>query len=190
MYLLTQRDIHCYDYMQSEEISLYNSIATGEGILAEAIANYPYNLHKSNCLVIGYGRCGRTLADKLKGLGAHVTICARKPQVLSSADCLGYEGISMEHLEDMIQNYQLIFNTAPHPVLTREILEHLTPCSQIYDLASPPGGIDKNGADVLGLTTFSCLGLPGKYAPAASADALYDYILETLKNNTKIKKGS
>lgn len=181
MDLLTERDILCYDYMESEEISLYNSIATAEGMLAEAIVNYPYNLHKSNCLVIGYGRCGRTLADKLKGLGAHVTICARRTSVLSYADCLGYEGISMEHLGDLIQNYQLIFNTVPHQLLTRELLERLPSGSHIYDLASAPGGIDVNAAKDLGLATFSCLGLPGKYAPAASADALYDYIIKTPK---------
>lgn len=176
---LEQKGIYCRDYMKAEEISLYNSIATAEGILAEAITSYPYNLHKRKCLVIGYGRCGKTLADKLKGLGTSVTICARKSEVLSYADCLGYEGIHTESLKDLIHDYDLIFNTVPHLILTSEILRKVSARSHIYDLASKPGGVDWLAAKSLGLHAASCLGLPGKYAPAASADALYNYIIRT-----------
>ena len=35
-------------------------------------------LHGSRCLIIGYGRIGRLLADRLLSLGAEVTVSARK----------------------------------------------------------------------------------------------------------------
>lgn len=177
-----KKGIYCHDYMEVEEIALFNSIATAEGMLAEAIINYPCNLHRSRCLIIGYGRCGKTLADKLKGIGADVTICTRKTQALSAAYCMGYPGIHANDLKDLIKGYDLIFNTVPTVILDDEVLKNVLPISYIFDLASKPGGVDWVAAKSRKLHAGSYLGLPGKYAPASSAVALYDFIMSSQTN--------
>ena len=45
-----------------------NTIATAEGAIAQAILRSPENLRGSICLVIGYGKCGRTLAGYLRNM--------------------------------------------------------------------------------------------------------------------------
>lgn len=176
--MLEQKNISCFDYMKSDEIALFNSIATAEGMLAEAIIHYPRNLHKSRCLVIGYGRCGRTLADKLKGLGADVTVCARRENTLAAAYSMGFDCVHLSHLKEAAADYDLFFNSVPELILTAEILDRLSPRNLIFDLASKPGGVDWQAAKERQLHAGIYLGLPGKYSPASSAEALCSYIIE------------
>ena len=177
---LDAKNITCYDYMQSEELTIFNTIATAEGIIAEAIIKYPYNLHKAKCLIMGYGRCGRTLADKLKGLQSDVTICTRQRLSHILVDSLGYRSIYPSELAECIADYDLIFNTVPELVLNLPILEKMTRDQYIFDIASLPGGVDLKTAQRLNLHTGLYPGLPGKYSPQASADALYEFILGTI----------
>ena len=69
--------IPCHDFMRMEEVAWRNAVATAEGAVAEAIALSPVNLYRSRCLVTGYGRCASILADRLKGMGAGVTVAGR-----------------------------------------------------------------------------------------------------------------
>ena len=46
----------------------------------------------------------------------------------------------------------------------------------ILDMASEPGGVDYKAAEELGITAVLLPGLPGKYAPASSAEILADKI--------------
>ena len=39
-------------------------------------------IFNSNCLVLGYGRCGKILANMLKGIGANVDVTYRKMKIL------------------------------------------------------------------------------------------------------------
>ncbi|MBO1684431.1 dipicolinate synthase, partial [[Clostridium] scindens] len=50
-----QKGADVYDFMKDEALTLYNTIATAEGAIAEAISNSPENLGHSSCLVLGYG---------------------------------------------------------------------------------------------------------------------------------------
>ena len=49
-----------------------------------------YNTVGSRVLVIGYGRVGRLLAHRLKGLGARVTVSARSFRDLAWIEAYGY----------------------------------------------------------------------------------------------------
>ena len=54
-----------------------NAVATAEGAIAEAVLHSDGTLHGAACLVIGFGRVGLALAQRLRGLSAHVTVAAR-----------------------------------------------------------------------------------------------------------------
>jgi len=179
---LTAKGITCYDYMQAETLTLFNTIATAEGILAEAITGYPGNIHGSNCLVLGFGRCGKTLANRLMGLHANVTITARKEAALAEAHTMGYLGLPPAALAEKISHYNLIFNTIPELILTAPVLRSIKLGSYIFDIASAPGGTDLQAARNFEIHADLYPGLPGQYAPAASADALYDFIIQTNNN--------
>lgn len=171
-----EKEVTCFDFMQDEALAVFNAIATAEGAILEAIRNQETNLHGSNCLVLGYGRCGKVLAQKLKGLSAEVTVCCRNEEQLAYADAFGMQTISLHNLEEQVQNYEYIFNTIPQVILRRNILKKMRRDVLMIDLASKEGGIDYHAAKTLGLKAMLCPGLPGKYAPKVSAKGLVDYV--------------
>jgi dipicolinate synthase subunit A len=170
-------DIYYHDFMEQEEVILFNTIATAEGAIAEAIVGSTINLHDSSCLILGFGRCARTLAEKLNGLCAHIDIAARSPVALSAAYAASFGTVSLKELGTNLNSYNYIFNTIPSLVLSKELLEFTSENVLIIDIASAPGGVDFTAAKQLGRNAKLCLGLPGKYAPKSSAVFLVDHLL-------------
>ena len=83
-------NIRIYDYAQREELAVMNAVPTAEGAIETAMVNTPFTIKGSNCLVIGYGRIGKFLAQDLKGLGANVAATSRNKSVLAEIDSAGY----------------------------------------------------------------------------------------------------
>lgn len=173
---LSSQHIICHDYMQCEELAIFNSIATSEGLISEIISSYPCNLTNCDILILGYGKCAQTLASQLKGIGSHITICARSESALAKADTLGYSVFPLSDLSNTAFKFTIIINTIPHLILDKELLSTLSKQNYIYDIASFPGGTDFKTANELGIHASLHLGLPGKYSPKASATALFRHI--------------
>lgn len=183
---LTERKIICHDYMEDDEIAIYNSIATAEGIIADIITSYPGNLYKSRILVLGYGKCAMTLCDKLNALGCITTVCARRVSALATAHSLGNNTLILDELMQAASDFDIIINTIPSLILTEDILKTLNKNTYLYDIASTPGGIDFKAAGELHLHATHHLSIPGKYAPLASAQALFFFIIKILKENSTL----
>lgn len=172
-----QNQVDFYDFMEDDCIAIANGIATAEGAIMEAIVKSPGNLHKSRCLVLGFGRCAKTLAMKLKGLEADVFIGARKDSDLALANALGFGTVSLDRLKESIASYDYIFNSIPALVLDSALLSRIAKDAVIIDIASAPGGLDYSKARELGLNASLSLGIPGKVSPKASAQILADKVL-------------
>ena len=172
--------IYCYDFMENDSVAIYNSIATAEGAICEAIKRSDKNLHNTNCLVVGYGRCGKTLAHKLQGLDANVSICSTKDSHISEAYTFGYQVEKTSLLPHIVQNYDYIFNTAPKVLFTKEVIANLSNQCIYIELASVPYGIDFNEAKIQNKKAFLCSGLPGIYSPQSCAQILFQYIKEAM----------
>lgn len=171
-----------YDLMKAGELAVFNTIATAEGALAEAICKSSQNLHHSCCMVLGFGRCARTLTGSLKGLGAQVTVCARNAAARAEAELNADNAIPFSQLGDCLPEYDFLFNTVPALVLTKENLSKLKPGTLIIDIASSPGGVDYAAARELGVSAWLCPGLPGKYSPESSANAIADTVLSQIRS--------
>lgn len=172
------KDIKVFDFMKMDDVAIYNAIATAEGAIMEAIKMQPINLHQSRCLVLGYGRCAKILASKLKGLDANVTICARNKTQRSLANALGLETMNFQELKRRVTQYDYIFNTIPHMILKEEILRKISKDTCIIDIASTPGGMDHSLAKDLGICAKLCKSLPGIYSPKSSGIMLAKKVLE------------
>lgn len=173
-----KKGIRAVDLMEQEEVAVYNTIATAEGAVAEAIIKYPGNLCGSRCMVLGYGRCGQTLAMLLKGMGCQVHVCEKVPAKAARAAVHTDAAFGPEELEEFLPEPDLIFNTVPVPVLNRKRLSRIKSSACILDLASAPGGTDFEAAEELGISAWLLPGLPGRYAPAASAEGIVRFILQ------------
>lgn len=173
-----EKEVIFYDFMKDEKVTIKNAISTAEGTIAETIKNSHTNLHKSRCLIIGFGRCAKVLADKLKGLNATVTIAARNEEQLTVAETCGYNTVPLGLFYQELKKADFIFNTVPAKILDREALNFIKNGSIIIDIASMPGGTDFERCKELNIPAFLCLGLPGKYSPKSSAKILNEVILE------------
>lgn len=177
-----------YDYMKDKSLTSFNSIATAEGVVSIAIADSPGNLRGSRCLITGFGVCARTLASCLDGLKARVTICARRQEARQEAKTAGYDVLSFEELEWRLREFDYIFNTVPALIFGKDELKQIRKDTLILDLASAPGGMDYEWADGLGLRVKRCPGLPGIYAPRASAQAMMEMALRLMGREAATKE--
>lgn len=178
------RHILTYDLMKDEKITILNAIATAEGTIMEAIKESSRNLHGSNCLVLGYGRCAKVLAGKLKALDADVTVAARSREALAYASAAGCNTIPLSVLKNYLSAFHFIFNTIPAFILDKDCLNLADQEVVIIDISSAPGGIDFDYARKLGLNAKLCLGLPGKVAPKTSSDILVTEIISFIKERS------
>lgn len=175
-----QKGVCVYDYMEDEELALYNTIATAEGAIAEAIIKSKQNLHKSKCLVLGYGRCGKTLVSLLSGFACQITVCARSSRARAEAELFAHHAVDMAEMQKTLSEYDFIFNTIPSRILLEPQLQRLGSNTVILDIASSPGGVDYQASEKLGIPAFLCPGLPGKYAPKSSAEAMAETVIKKL----------
>ena len=164
------------DLMKIEELAVLNIIATAEGAISKIIENTYFNLQSSNVLIIGFGRIGKILSNKLRLLGANVTCSARKQTDLAWIEAYGYKPVNTYNLENL-ENYNIIINTIPYIILKKEQLQKVTKDCLLLELASKPGGFDLQAVEQLGLNYVPALGLPGKIAAKTSAKFLKNFIL-------------
>ena len=175
-----KKDIRCIDYMEHDGVASRNAIATAEGAIAEALKSACVSIHDSRALVVGYGRCGEVLAEKLAALKAHVTVLDRKEEKRARAEAYGCRAIGFDEAEDTMCGYDFIFNTVPAVVLDGRLLASVKRNVTIIDIASKPGGIDYEYCRNHSIDANLCLGLPGKYAPKSSAKILLEVIRKTI----------
>lgn len=173
----TEEGIRFFDFLKNDRIACLNAIATAEGAIMEACRLSPMNFYKNHSVVLGYGKCGSVLADRLKGMHSQVTVCARNEKARTEAEVLGFYTTDFEHLKEVLKDAYFVFNTVPAPVLSEELLKILPAQAVIVDIASAPGGVDFNAAGALGITSSLFLSIPGKTAPYASAQILADELI-------------
>jgi len=167
-----QQGVTYYDLLEREDFSVLNAISTAEGAIAEAIAASAGNLHLSQAAVLGYGRCAKPLIKKLQGMGARVTVAARRWEAACAAVADGCEVLDFAALPYHLPRFAYIFNTIPTSVLEEPHLRRLLPQAVVIDIASAPGGVDYEAAARLGVCAQLCPGLPGKYAPRAAGESV------------------
>lgn len=176
--IASEKNIKVIDILKREELAVLNAVSTAEGTIKIAIEETPRNLHSSNILVLGFGRIGKILANMLKGIGANVACEARKNSDLAWIKAYGYEPIPISNLKENLNRFDIIINTIPYIILDKDNLENVRKDALIIDLASNPGGVDKETIKEKQIKFVWALSLPGKVAPITSAE----FIKETLYN--------
>ena len=176
--LALEKDIKIIDILKREELAVLNAVSTAEGTIKIAIEETPKNLHGSNILVMGFGRIGKILSNMLKGLGAKVSCEARKNSDLAWIKAYGYEPIPISNLKENLNRFDVIINTIPYIILDKDNLENVKKDALVIDVASNPGGVDRDAIKQMQIKFIWALSLPGKVAPVTSAE----FIKETLYN--------
>ena len=179
--LAEEKGLILRDYFAREELAVANAVPTAEGAIQIAMEELPTTLYGLRVLVIGFGRLGKVLAHRLHGLGAKVTVSARKYGDLAWIEAYGYQSEHTGQLTGWLGAYDLIINTVPARMLDFPQLLDLKEDCLVIDLASKPGGVNLKAAAQLGTKVIWALSLPGKAAPATSGRIIRDTIYHILQ---------
>ncbi len=169
-----------FDYAAKDEFAILNALPTAEGAVEVAMNKFEGTIAGSRCLITGYGRIGKVLAEMLKNLKAEVTVSARKPSDMAFAQAFGYDEINTNKMSD-VRNFDLVFNTVPSMIFNRELLLNTDKNTIIIDLASLPGGVDFEAAHILGIDAVRALALPGKCAPKTAGEIIKKTVFNTIE---------
>jgi len=169
------------EYREADEFALWNSIPSAEGAIQMAMESTPITLFGSRSLVLGFGRTGKAIALLLRGLFSEVTVAARKELDFARIWAAGHRHVPLEELPRAVAEADVIFNTVPALVLTREVLQAAPRHAVVIDVASAPGGTDFEAANELGLTARLAPGLPGIVAPVTAGKIIAGLIVRHLE---------
>ncbi len=175
-----RRGLRVFDYYAREECMVANAVPTAEGAVQLAMEELPFTLHSARVLVLGFGRVGKLTAHRMRAMGAKVTVAASRYEDLAWAAAYHYESIRLERLSCELGGFQLVVNTIPAQVLDSRRLDWVNPETVLLDLASAPGGVDREKAEALGLRVLHAPGLPGRTAPVTAAMAIRDAVYHIL----------
>ncbi|MFR1500303.1 MAG: dipicolinate synthase subunit DpsA, partial [Ruminococcus sp.] len=154
------RTVFC-DYFQREELCLANAVPTVEGAIQIAISERETVLCGSSVLVIGYGRIGTIMAERLQGLKADVTVAARSCKDAERCAANGLKWMHPSEIAARAGKFDWFCNTVPVLMLDETALSNMKPDALVIDLASKPGGTDFDAAKRLHRHVIWALGLPG-----------------------------
>lgn len=169
---ISERSLKLIEIAEMDEVAILNSIPSAEGAIQMAMESTDITIHGSKSIVLGFGRCGFTLARTLAALGAKTSVAARKPRDLARISEMGLQPLTYQDLPGYLSEADIIFNTVPFLVLDRKLLEMTNSAVYICDMASAPGGVDFAAARELGRRAELAPGLPGKVAPRTAGQIL------------------
>lgn len=175
---------------EDDKIAIPNAIPTAEGAIQIAMAETNITIDGMRALIMGYGRVGAALADKLRAMGARLVVTNRSAGRFAAAARDGYAIYPWESVKDVVAGQDVIFNTVPAPVIDREILMAMDKRTLIIDLATTPGGTDFKMAEELDIKAIHALSLPGKVAPVTAGKILagfYPSLLNRILNQDGAK---
>ena len=171
------------DLSAQEDYTLSLAHITAEATLSLLFTHTKTTVDRLHIGLLGYGRIGRSLAQKCLSLGAKVTVFARgkeKPALAVADGVHCVEGVCPE--PDALSSLSVLVNTVPAPVFPLPLFDSLPEDTLLIELATGEQFPKNTGRPhLLGH------GLPGKLLPKAAGEVLGQWILANLPQNITTK---
>ncbi|MBR1816831.1 MAG: hypothetical protein IJ763_09040 [Lachnospiraceae bacterium] len=173
--------IEYVDYLKVDELTTINARLTAKGIIRTAIKNNAI-LEKSNCLVTGFGFCGKAIAELLANdkIDADVDVMVRRKELKPMLEESGFGFVDMNDTLANFEKYSYIFNTVPALIIDESLINKLSKNVMIFDIASGEGGVDFKYCEDKDIFAIQCLGIPGKEYPREAGNAIADTIINDI----------
>lgn len=165
--------IRTIQYRLKSSFMWLNAVPTAEGAIAAAVGRSGRTLFERPIGVIGFGRVGLVLADRLARYGARPIVFERSAEKRAMARALGHPAHPVQQERRPLLDG--VFNTAPAPVLDANWFDADGP-DWVIDLASIPGGLvpELRGASFIEDRYEQILSIPGKVAPIRAAEIIWE----------------
>lgn len=181
-----EANVELIDYLKREELAVSNAIPTCEGAIEILLRERSVTLWHSKILITGFGRIAKLLAHKLLALGAYVTVAARKPGDRALAEAMGYRAVDVTELAGECVKADVVINTVPTRMITRDMIEEMSKTAFLLDLASAPGGIDLAAAGTAEVRAVWALSLPTRSAPVTAGQFVAQTVLQIIEERGNI----
>ena len=162
------------DYCDDETVHMKNAVPTAEGAIGIAIEKLPYTIWGSRFAVTGYGKCARALAVRLKALGGHVTVAARREDARTEASLDGCDTMPLADFLTAPPPVRCVYNTIPAKIFPEDFCDRLPADTLFVELAG------ERALPVCDRVLYAP-GLPGKTAPETAGEILCDAILPRIR---------
>lgn len=162
------------DYCDDETVRMKNAVPTAEGAIGIAIEKLPYTIWGSRFAVTGYGKCARALAVRLKALGGHVTVAARREDARTEASLDGCDTMPLADFLTAPPPVRCVYNTIPAKIFPEDFCDRLPADTLFVELAG------ERALPVCDRVLYAP-GLPGKTAPETAGEILCDAILPRIR---------
>lgn len=179
--VMEETGVRTREMQDREPLVILNAVATVEGALAIMIRESERTLWESEALVIGGGRIGMLLGERIRALGGQVTVAVRSHGGRGIARSRGLFTEETGQYHGGLEKYDFVINTVPAPVLNKDQLSRLKPDCLLLELASAPGGFSREDCQTLGLHPIYGAGLPGRFSPKTAGYLYGECLLEVLK---------
>lgn len=165
------------DYAADERFAYANAELTAEAAMLIYSGASAKSFLGADVLVCGFGRIGKALAHRLRAFGADVTVSARK---INDIELIRAYGCKPMETAGIRGEYDVIFNTVPAHVFTRDILDR-TKTEYYVELASAPFGMADTNAWSVGTKVIKAGGLPGKVFPVTAGRLIAETVCTILE---------
>lgn len=163
-----------FPIMNSDYVAILNAVPTAEGIISYLIQNRIETIMNSKVLIIGYGRCGKIIAQKLSLLGAKVFVNTLNKSDYAIAFSNKLKPFYELNLAD--QSFDIIINTAPCKTIDDKNLQLLSEETLLIDITRD--GFDLEIAQQKNSLSNRLLSIPSKFALRTAGEILGKYIYE------------
>ena len=137
MQQMESQKVRVFDLMEDHCLAVENSVATAEGMIAEAMIRSPKNLRGSRCLILGYGVCGRMLASYLKGIRCEVGVVDKSQ---TACACARADGMYVVETDRFLQEIALL---ADKTDITEEIVRFTSHVVQLKNTLADTNSIGR-----------------------------------------------
>ncbi len=172
-----KRSISCLDY-STDALQWKNACPSAEGAIRLCMEALPVTLFGSRFGLLGFGRIGFCLTEKLLALGAKVTVYARREESRIQAVLMGAEAGMPEDLCRPDPDMRMLFCTVPDRILTSDVLRTMPKTCILMELASSPGAFDPVVAEELRIPVIRAPGIPGRFYPESAGKLLAQTIAD------------
>ena len=138
--------------------------------------NLVKTVNGSSFAVLGYGRIGKLLADRLIKLGGNVTVYARREESRALAELYGCRAEPFANIR--CNEFDIVFNTVPTDVLS-EVVNTPSP-TLLLDIAPQSKLAHSPILAQYGIEVVEAPSLPGRFFPITAGEILAECIIKLL----------
>lgn len=176
----TRHGVKYYDVMTSQSLVSQNARLTAEGLLIPLLSHTTFSICDCKALLVGYGNCGREIADILHLFTDNIYIYETAPDALRAAKAKHFKTISAQEIQHSFHNLQhinTIINTAPADPFDSRTWNAFPADCTIFNIAS----FSLSLPFPLSEQVINCPGIPGTYAPKTAGTLIAKDICDHFK---------